>query len=174
MSENMKFNSTFEYKLIYIFRINDGKHSDCVKIGDATIHTSRPYTDFPPNSHDLNFAARERIDSYTSTAGIIYDLLYTEIAVFTNDKGKLKAFRDHKVHDVLKRSGIEVKKFETNKVQNEWFKCDLETAKQAIKTVKEGKTALNSSQISNNKNPIIFRPEQKEAIKKTIARYKKD
>ena len=174
MSENMKFNSTFEYKLIYIFRINDGKHSSCVKIGDATIHTSKPYTDFSPNCHDLNFAARERIDSYTSTAGIIYDLLYTEIAVFTNDKGKLKAFRDHKVHDVLKRSGIEVKKFETNKVQNEWFKCDLETAKKAIKTVKEGKTALNSSQISNNKNPIIFRPEQKEAIKKTIARYKKD
>lgn len=174
MSENMKFNSTFEYKLIYIFKINDGKHSGCVKIGDATIHTSKPYTNFIPNCHELNFAARERIDSYTSTAGIIYDLLYTEIAVFTNDKGKLKAFRDHKVHDVLKRSGIEVKKFETNKVQNEWFKCDLETAKKAIKAVKEGKTALNSSQISNNKNPIIFRPEQKEAIKKTIARYKKD
>lgn len=174
MSENMKFNSTFEYKLIYIFRINDGKHSGCVKIGDATIHTSKPYTDFPPNCHDLNFAARERIDSYTSTAGIIYDLLYTELAIFTNDKGKLKAFRDYKVHDVLKRSGIETKKFETNKMQNEWFKCDLETAKKGIKAVKEGKTALNSSQISNNKNPIIFRPEQQEAIKKTIARYKKD
>lgn len=174
MSENTKFNSTFEYKVIYVFRINDGKHSGCVKIGDATIHTSKPYTDFAPNCHELNYAAKQRIDSYTSTAGIIYDLLYTEIAVFTNDKGKLKAFRDHKVHDVLKRSGIEVKKFETNKVQNEWFKCDLETAKKAIKAVKEGKTALNSSQISNDKNPIIFRPEQKEAIKKTIARYKHD
>ena len=34
--------------------------------------------------------------------------------------------------------------------------------------------ALNSSQISNDKNPIVFRPEQKEAIKKTIARYKHD
>ena len=174
MSEITKFNSTFEYKVIYVFRINDGKHSGCIKIGDATIHTSKPYTDFAPNCHELNYAAKQRIDSYTSTAGIIYDLLYTEIAVFTNDKGKLKAFRDHKVHDVLKRSGIEVKKFETNKVQNEWFKCDLETAKKAIKAVKEGKTALNSSQISNDKNPIIFRPEQKEAIKKTIARYKHD
>lgn len=174
MSENTKFNSTFEYKVIYVFRINDGKHSGCVKIGDATIHTSKPYTDFAPNCHELNYAAKQRIDSYTSTAGVIYDLLYTEIAVFTNDKGKLKAFRDHKVHDVLKRSGIEVKKFETNKVQNEWFKCDLETAKKAIKAVKEGKMALNSSQISNDKNPIVFRPEQKEAIKKTIARYKHD
>ena len=174
MNENMKFNSTFEYKLIYVFRINDGRHSGCLKIGDATIHTSKSYTAFMPNCHDLNYAARERIDSYTSTAGINYDLLHTEIAVYINDKGKLKAFRDYKVHDVLKRSGIQIKKFETNKTQNEWFKCDLETAKQAIKAVKEGKTSLNSSQISNNKNPIIFRPEQKEAINKTIARYKKD
>lgn len=174
MNENMKFNSTFEYKLIYVFRINDGRHSGCLKIGDATIHTSKPYTALTPNCHDLNYAARERIDSYTSTAGIKYDLLHTEIAVYINDKGKLKAFRDYKVHDVLKRSGIQIRKFETNKAQNEWFKCDLETAKQAIKAVKEGKTALNSSQISNNKNPIIFRPEQKEAINKTIARYKKD
>ena len=174
MNENMKFNSTFEYKLIYVFRINDGRHSGCLKIGDATIHTSKSYTAFMPNCHDLNYAARERIDSYTSTAGINYDLLHTEIAVYINDKGKLKAFRDYKVHDVLKRSGIQIKKFETNKTQNEWFKCDLETAKQAIKAVKEGKTSLNSSQISNNKNPIIFRPEQKEAINKTITRYKKD
>ena len=174
MNENMKFNSTFEYKLIYVFRINDGRHSGCLKIGDATIHTSKSYTAFMPNCHDLNYAARERIDSYTSTAGINYDLLHTEIAVYINDKGKLKAFRDYKVHDVLKRSGIQIKKFETNKTQNEWFKCDLETAKQAIKAVKEGKTALNSSQISNNRNPIIFRPEQKEAINKTITRYKKD
>ena len=170
----MKFNSTFEYKLIYVFRINDGRHSGCLKIGDATIHTSKSYTALMPNCHDLNYAAKERIDAYTSTAGIIYELLHTEIAVYINDKGKLKAFRDYKVHDVLKRSGVQIKKFETSKAQNEWFKCDLETAKQAIKAVKEGKTALNSSQVSNNKNPIIFRPEQKDAINKTIARYKKD
>ncbi len=174
MSESKRFNSTFEYKVIYVFRINDGKHTGCVKIGDATIHTTKPYTDFDPNCHELNYAAKQRIDSYTSTAGVVYDLLHTEIAVFTNDKGKLKAFRDYKVHEVLKRSGVEAKKFETNKVQNEWFKCDLETAKKAIAAVKEGKTALNPSQVSDDKNPIIFRPEQKDAIKKTIARYKSD
>ena len=81
MSENMKFNSTFEYKVIYVFRINDGKHSGCLKIGDATIHTSKPYTDFAPSCHELNYAAKQRIDSYTSTAGVVYELLYTEIAV---------------------------------------------------------------------------------------------
>lgn len=43
-----KFNSTFEYKLIYIFRINDKKHNGCLKIGDATIHTDKNYSSFSP------------------------------------------------------------------------------------------------------------------------------
>lgn len=171
MSSN--FNSTFEYKLIYVFRINDGIHGGCLKIGDATIHTDKKHSEFQPNCHDLNYAARKRIDSYTTTAGVPYDLLYTEIAVFTKN-GITKAFRDYKVHEVLLRSGIKKKTFEQNKNTNEWFVCDLNTAINAIKAVKEGKSSLNSSQISKNKNPIIFRPEQKDAIKKTIARYKTD
>ena len=170
---SIKFNSTFEYKLIYIFRINDKQHAGCLKIGDATIHTDKPYSSFAPNCHDLNYAARKRIDSYTATAAINYDLIHTEIAVYHKDE-KVKAFRDYKVHDVLVRSGIKKKTFEFNKKPNEWFECDVNTAKNAIAAVKAGKTALNSFQITNNKNPIIFRPEQKEAIKKTIFRYKTD
>ena len=72
-----KLVSTFDYKLIYIFRINDGKHNNLLKIGDATIHNVRNIDDLHPNCHDLNVAAKERIDSYTSTAGIVYELLYT-------------------------------------------------------------------------------------------------
>ena len=167
------FNSTFEYKLIYVFRINDKTHKDHVKIGEATLHTDKDYTQFPPNCHELNYAARQRIDSYTITVGIVYQLLYTEIAVFEKN-GKRKAFRDYKVHDVLKRSGINPKKFEFNKKPSEWYPCDLNTAINAIKAVKDGKTSLNASEISYNKNPIIFRPEQNEAIKKTISRFKID
>ena len=173
-----KFESTFEYKLIYIFRINDHAHKGCLKIGDATIHTSKTPEQLLPNCHDLNFYARKRIDEYTSTAGIVYELLHTEIAVYKvsnpNSKkyGKLVAFRDHNVHEVLKRSNIKVKYFETNKRQNEWFIVDLETAKKAIKCVKDERTSLNGQEISYENNPIIFRPEQSEAIKKTIKRFK--
>lgn len=168
-----EFNPTFEYKLIYVFRINDKAHEGLVKIGKATLHTNKDFTSFNPNCHDLNYAARHRIDSYTITAGIVYDLLYTEIAVYEKD-GKKKAFMDYAVHDVLKRSGIMPKKFAFNNKPSEWYPCDLTTAINAIRAVKEGRTALNSSQISNNKNPVIFRPEQTEAIKKTIDRYKTD
>lgn len=181
MEEQMEsFKSTFDYKLIYVFRINDGAHTGCLKIGDATIHTTKEYNQLLPNCHDLNFAARERIDSYTSTAGIMYDLLHTEIAVYeNNDKtskkfGKILAFRDYQVHDVLKRSGIKSKYFDTSKKQNEWFVTDLETAKNAIKAVKEGKMSLSASSISTGNNPITFRPEQLQAIKATLERYESD
>lgn len=173
-----KFESTFEYKLIYIFRINDHAHKGCLKIGDATIHTTKSPDQLPPNCHDLNYYAKKRIDDYTATAGIVYELLHTEIAVYkvNNPKskkyGRIVAFRDHNVHAVLKRSNIKVKYFDTNKRQNEWFIVDLETAKNAIKCVKNEKKSLNGNEITTESNPIIFRPEQSEAIKKTIKRFK--
>ena len=48
----------------------------------------------------------------------------------------------------------------------------METAKNAIKAVKNNQISLTPGQISTNKNPIIFRPEQKNAITKTIKTLK--
>lgn len=169
------FQSTFEYKLIYVFRINDEAHKGLLKIGEATCNTDKAPTDLIPNCHELNVAAKFRINQYTTTAGIVYDLLYTELAqknVKIGDKAKTLAFRDHDVHDVLKRSGIKNHYFDTERKANEWFKIDLETAKKAISAVKENRTSLLSSEISEGRNPIIFRPEQVEAIKRTVKKFK--
>ncbi len=171
MSENEKFVATFEYKLIYIFRINDGLHSGYLKIGDATLKTNKKFDEFAPSCHELNAAAKKRIDEYTVTAGISYELLYTEIAVYLDSKNNLKAFRDHMVHNVLKRSGIKNVYFDKAHRQNEWFECDLETAKKAIKAVKDGKSALDGCEITTYQSPIVLRPEQEEAIDKTIRQF---
>ncbi|MFR9518942.1 MAG: Eco57I restriction-modification methylase domain-containing protein [Rikenellaceae bacterium] len=168
---NIKFSNTFNYKLIYIFRINDEAHKGVLKIGDATIHTTLSADQLTPNCRDLNQAAKERINAYTSTANIPYDLLYTELAVSTID-GKTEGFRDYDVHRVLKASGIKPHYFNA-KQQNEWYKTDLESAKRAIVAVKEGRKSLNNSEISKDKNPIIFRPEQVTAIERTVAQFKK-
>lgn len=173
-----KFSSTFKYKLIYIFRINDERHLGYLKIGETTINTDKSYDELFDNCSELNYYAKERIDSYTSTAGVAYELLHTEVAVYKNNDrnskyyGKVKAFKDHNVHEVLTRSGIKKKYFDTNKKQNEWFKTDLQTAIKAIKAVKDNKRALDNKEITNNLNPIIFRPEQLEAIKKTKNKFK--
>ena len=169
------FQSTFEYKLIYVFRINDEAHKGLLKIGEATCNTDKAPTDLIPNCHELNVAAKFRINQYTTTAGIAYELLYTELAqknVKIGDKAKTLAFRDHDVHDVLKRSGIKNHYFDTERKANEWFSVDLETAKKAISAVKENRTSLLSSEISEGRNPIIFRPEQVEAIKRTVKKFK--
>ena len=177
-SSNVKeeFELTFDYKLIYVFRINDEHHKGYLKIGDATIKTDKKYDELKPNSRELNQAAISRIKEYTQTAGIDFQLLHTEIAVYIVDNpnskyhGLVKAFRDHDVHNVLKRSGINNINFHGGK---EWFECDLNTAINAIKAVKNNQSSLSGREITSDMSPIVFRPEQDEAIKKTIKQYEK-
>jgi len=167
----MKFTSSLKLKLIYVFRINDDAHTGCLKIGEAT-SDSESVSGLEPNSSLLNKSARNRINQYTQTAGISYDLLYTELTIYNGKEG-LKAFSDSEVHHVLNRSGIKRKTFDTKNKANEWFITDLETVKKAIKAVKDGKDSLHTSEVSDSQSPIIFRPEQKEAIERTIKQFKK-
>jgi hypothetical protein len=167
----MKFASALLPKLIYVFRINDTEHNGCLKIGEATTDTENIWG-LEPNSKALNEAAKKRINQYTQTAGISYDLLYTELSVFIKNK-TFNAFSDAEVHNVLTRSGIKRKTFDTQHKANEWFVTDLETVKNAIKAVKEGKQSLGAHQITDDKNPIAFRPEQKDAIDKTKKQFRK-
>lgn len=162
----MKFVSSFKLKLIYVFRINDEAHKGCLKVGEATADDNENLWGLAPSSHNLNIAAKKRINQYTQTAGIAYDLLYTELSIYTSG-GRLCALNDGAVRDVLLRSGIKKKVFEIEGNANEWVITDVETVKNAIKAAKEGRNALNSAEISTDKNPIEFRPEQKEAIKTT-------
>ncbi len=166
----MEYFSNLKAKLIYVFRIPDAAHSDCLKIGEATFEDGN--ITLPPNSSALNKAAKARIDQYTKTAGISYELLHTEIAIFVRD-GKLAAVNDKEVHEVLLRSGIKRKVFDKVNGANEWFCCDLETAKHAITAVKEGRKALKGSEVTVGQSPIQFRPEQREAIDKTLKQFKK-
>lgn len=165
----MEYKSTFKNSLIYIFGINDMAHLGCLKIGEATAPDGEF---FAPNSKELNEAAKKRINSYTQTAGIQYVLHHTEMTVYTKD-GNIMGFNDKQVHDLLTRSGIKKKNFDIEGKANEWFCCDLETAKKAIAAVKNGQQSLDPSQISLGRSPVNFRPEQLQAIEKTQKVLKK-
>ena len=69
---NNYFEISFEYKLIYVFAINDNAHKGLLKIGDATIQTDSSIDTLPPNCRALNQAAKKRIDQYTKTAAVSY------------------------------------------------------------------------------------------------------
>ena len=166
------FNQAFEQKLIYVYRINDTAHEGILKIGEASCNAGMAYFAFEPNCKELNAAAKERIRHQTQTAGVTFELLYTEATAYMKGKN-LIVFQDHDIHDILVRSGIKRKIFDTEHKANEWFYTDLETVKKAIAAAKEGRTSLNASEITTDRSPVIFRPEQTEAIEKTIKQFKK-
>ena len=165
----MQYYSTLKAKLIYIFTIDDAAHKGCVKIGEATLNEATNLT-LAPNCKELNKAARNRIDQYTKTAGIDYHLHHTELTVSIQG-GLIKAFNDKEVHNVLLRSGIKRHDFSSRKQGREWFECTVETALKAIQAAKEGRSALDSSEISDYTEVIEFRPEQREAIDKTVKKF---
>lgn len=165
------FKQSFEPKLIYVYRINDESHKGCLKVGEASCHSTE-YFSLKPNSKELNESAKERIRHQTQTAGIAFELLYTE-STSSFDGREIKSFQDHEIHDCLVRSGIKRKCFSDDHKANEWFITDLETVKNAISAVKEDRASLNASEITTDKSPIVFRPEQKEAIEKTIKQFTK-
>ena len=167
-----KFVSSLKAKLIYVFRINDKAHAGCLKVGEATLSDEENLWRLSPSSHQLNVAAKKRINQYTQTAGIVYELLYTELSIFTRG-GAIMSLTDGEVHKVLERSGIKKKIFDTENKANEWFITDLETVKNAIHAAKEGRMSLSATEVSTERSPIIFRPEQRDAINKTKKQFKK-
>ena len=160
--------NSFRPELIYIFRINDILHTGCLKIGKTTLPDDVDLN-AAPNSHALNAAAKERIAQYTKTAGIQFELLYTEVSIARYQK-EVFCINDKDVHEVLLRSGIKRAELGEN-TGTEWFECDLETAKKAIAAAKEKRSSLLANEISIDRSPILFRPEQKEAIERTIKKF---
>lgn len=163
------FESAFSgYKLIYVFSMPYADHEGALKIGEATINTEGAPDALTPNCQELNAAANKRIKQYTQTAGLRYDLLYTELA--KTNAGK--AFSDHDVHKVLNRSNIKKKQFEEVDGSKEWYMVGLDVVKNAIKAVKEDRKSLDPNEVSSSCTPINLRDEQKDAVKKTIKRFK--
>ncbi len=175
----MELYNTSSYKVIYIFSMPDDAHKGLIKIGDATIHTNKSLNELTPNCDALREAAdKGRIKDYTFTVGVKVDLLWAELAIkqkveeFNGSKVTIiQAFRDYDVHNVLKNSGKKTQY--PNGIKNrEWFECDLETAKNAIKAVKENRDFLKECEKSDKpifKEIIKLREEQQRAVDKTLS-----
>lgn len=166
--------STATRKFIYIqtvknenglFNAYDGSH----KIGEGSISEDDLEAGWSPNSDFLREVAPKRIKQYMTTSGLPYTLGWVELAYKKSTK---TWFHDKDVHKVLTRSGINHSKYLEG---NEWFETDLETAKQAIKAVKEGREYLQNiiEETPQAETRIELRPEQKEAVAKTQKVFKK-
>ena len=169
-----RFDQTYSYKLIYVFCMPYETHKGLLKVGEATLTTDIKPDSLVPNCRALNQAAKARIDSYTKTASLIYNLEYTELAI-KKESGYSFAFKDKDVHKVLMNSRVH--KVQPNGATGEeWFETNVETIKAAIKSVKEGKSSISSGTATKGTayTPIDFREEQKDAVEKTLITFKKD
>lgn len=141
------YKPTMSYRLIYIFTIHDAQHEGYWKIGKTNFDSVNSYKQLPPNCAELNCAARDRIDQYTKTAMVEYDLQYTELArrtvTFPDGTTDTELFDDDDVHNVLYNSGFSARKFSNSNQDSEWFEVPLSVAIRAIQAVKEGRTALD-------------------------------
>lgn len=144
------YKPTMSYRLIYIFTIHDAQHEGYWKIGKTNFDSVNSYKQLPPNCAELNCAARDRIDQYTKTAMVEYDLQYTELArrtvTFPDGTTDTELFDDDDVHNVLYNSGFSARKFSNSNQDSEWFEVPLSVAIRAIQAVKEGRTALTAAE----------------------------
>ncbi|QEN04764.1 restriction endonuclease [Thiospirochaeta perfilievii] len=99
---------------------------------------------------------RKRIAEQLQTSGVKYTILLEESAM----KKDGSSFTDHAVHRVLKKRGFA-------NPEGEWFICSVEDVKSAIKAVRDGLDDDNQRTLTFN-----MRPEQSEAVEKTITYYK--
>ena len=166
--------TTAERKFIYVQTVNNesGKfaaYEGAQKIGEGSVASDDIEADWTPNSDFLRSVAPRRIKQYMRTSGLPFKLGWVELAYKKSTKSW---FHDHEVHEVLKRSGIGHPKHLEG---NEWFKTDLETAKEAIKAVKDGRSFISDlpAEYIADKSDIILRPEQNAAVKQTQETYKK-
>lgn len=178
------YDDVFKYKLIYIISIDDEYHAGHLKIGDASLASTKGPSQLMPNCADLNSAAHERIKQYTKTALTKYTLLHTELALrFTKMSDGISMpnlFRDTDIHDVLARSGYSCKKFPDTDRDSEWYAVNLKTAINAIKAYKAGRNVLSASEricgATTDEQKVIkkitLRQEQNDAVEQTLRVFK--
>lgn len=166
--------STATRKFIYIQTVKNenglfNAYDGSQKIGEGSIPEEDLEADWSPNSDFLREEAPKRIKQYMTTSGLPYTLGWVELAY---QKSTKTWFHDKDVHRVLTRSGINHSKYLAG---NEWFETDLETAKAAIKAVKEGRDYLQNlvEARPQAEKQIELRPEQKAAVAKTQKVFKK-
>ncbi len=164
--------NTFDRKLIYSLTADNtsGKWPAYVgreKVGEATIDTLE--ADMTKNSRDLREAAQKRIRSYMGTSGVPVKLEWAE-AAYRILNGTGTWFSDHDVHKVLERSNVKRDPALKENGGHEWFITDIDTVKQAITAVKEGREFINAP--SHLSMKVHLRPEQKEAVLKTEKVFK--
>ena len=99
--------------------------------------------------------AQTRVAEQLQTSGLEYKIVLEESAMRQDGS----TFSDHEVHRTLKKKGHK-------NTDGEWFECTIEDVKAAMLAIKNG-----DKNVENRTLDFKMRPEQEEAVAKTIAHF---
>jgi len=102
-----------------------------------------------------NRNAQTRVAEQLQTSGLEYKIVLEESAMRQDGS----TFSDHEVHRYLKQKGVK-------NTDGEWFECMIEDVKAAILAIRNGE-----KNVENRTLDFKMRPEQEEAVAKTIAHF---
>lgn len=161
----MKYNIT-KSRLLYVYTIADTKHRGLLKVGEVLVSNE---TAKLGDMSQLMRAVREVIDKRKYLQGVKYHLEYVECTTY-ND---IQLYTAQKVHDCLHNSGVPSKYLNRyNRTDADiWFQTDIETVRQAITAVKQGRKTFNGTDSAAKPRQIVFRPEQEKAIADTVKHF---
>jgi len=103
-----------------------------------------------------NRDVKTRIKEQLGTAGVEYKILLEASAIRADGS----SFSDHDIHRYLRKKGFE-------NPDGEWFRCSLKDVKSAIIAIERGEENVESRTLT-----FGMRPEQQEAVEKTMAYFK--
>lgn len=160
----MKYNIT-QSRLLYVYSIGDSKHRNLLKVGEVFVDNDIAEQ---ADMRKLNDAVRAVLDKRSYLKGVEYHIEYVECTTYNG----IYCYKADDVHKCLNYSGIQSEylyKSGSDKDKADiWFHCDLTTIQKAIKSIKEGKKTFNGTDNIVPPQKIVFRPEQEDAISRTV------
>lgn len=125
-----------------IYAYTDDQYPGCLKVGYTAV--------------DVDQRVAQQYPTKRPDGSVPYKIVLREPAMFSDGS----VFMDHDVHAILRKKGIKA-------VGGEWFKCTVKDVQAAIVALKTG-----TENAENRTQTFKMRPEQAQAVDKTIAYYK--
>ena len=158
-----------KYIIIYVF--SRDAHPGLLKIG-KTSAMSTSAEDLASDTEKMTEAVKLRYKDKITLGVNDLHIHHMEVGYFKTSDGEFE-FDDNAVFKILKNSHYpnEIIEDDWGEAQ-EWYRIDLDTAKKAIKAVKDGKEVIEGPKIEKEEHDKVdFRKEQEKAIIETETQF---
>lgn len=155
-------------RILYVLKVNDRKHNGLLKIGEIFVDAAvaQEYEELDM----LKDLVVEKLGKTSWAQELSYEVILAETTTYSSVEGE-DCYKARTIIDILSDSGYtpHYLKSEEKKLDL-WMPVRLSQVKEAISAAKCGRKTIEGKPQPGRK-PIVFRPEQKDAIEEAIAKF---